>query len=416
MGLVDLDFKKVLERYHDEPSWLSNSRLFSLENLSKFELPKLEKTTIATWNFKDFDFLSNKNFSFHKEQDFLNNKSDLLKNDFLQVNGRTISKNSTFGKGVILEDFLVSCSNYSELVKEYFEQFAITNKLAALHSSFLNGGVFLYVPKNVEIKEPVSVLFFFKGQKVAFSPRILIVVEENSKVDFVCKFYSEEENLFNNGVVQLFLKENAKATFTSLNMFPKNTIDVISSCSYLSNKSELDFYLTNLSQGQVIFKNEVYLTGDYSKANIDALTFGTFQHEGNFTTAVYHEKRNTKSNINARAVVKEEARTVLNSITHIKKGAKQSDGKQKSKVLMVSKQARGDANPILLIDENDVIAGHAASVGKLDPMQLFYLMSRGLTQRVAEKLLIFGFIQEVVSQIKIEGIKSNILDYIDKLI
>ena len=126
------------------------------------------------------------------------------------------------------------------------------------------------------------------------------------------------------------------------------------------------------------------------------ITVGSGDQRSNITSTVYHWGTHTESDMTVRGVMKDQAQTILNGITKIEKGARKANGVQAEKVLMLSEEARGDANPILLIDENDVQAGHAASVGRIDPIQMFYLMSRGLTRQEAERLLIFGFVGPVL--------------------
>ncbi len=94
-------------------------------------------------------------------------------------------------------------------------------------------------------------------------------------------------------------------------------------------------------------------------------------------------------------------------------GASKSNGVQTERVLMLSEKARGDANPILLIDEDDVMAGHAASVGRVDELQLYYLMSRGLSRKEAERLVVHGFLQPVVSELAIDSVKERLVQVIE---
>src|SRR5690625_8026338 len=112
--------------------------------------------------------------------------------------------------------------------------------------------------------------------------------------------------------------------------------------------------------------------------------------------------------------MKEQASAIFNGIGKIEHGATRANAEQESRVLMLSEKARGDANPILLIDEDDVTAGHAASVGRVDPMQLYYLMSRGITEEEAERLIIHGFQAPVVNQLPIESVKQQLTQIIDR--
>lgn len=115
-----------------------------------------------------------------------------------------------------------------------------------------------------------------------------------------------------------------------------------------------------------------------------------------------------------RAVMREEASAIINGITKIEKGATKADGQQTEKVLMLSPKARGDANPILLIDEDDVTAGHAASVGQVNPEQVHYLMSRGINRTDAERLIIIGFLAPVVSDIPLEALRTQLQYLIER--
>lgn len=115
-----------------------------------------------------------------------------------------------------------------------------------------------------------------------------------------------------------------------------------------------------------------------------------------------------------RAVMREEASAIINGITKIEKGATRADGQQTEKVLMLSPKARGDANPILLIDEDDVTAGHAASVGQVNAEQIHYLMSRGINRTDAERLIIYGFLAPVVADIPLEALRTQLQSLIEK--
>ncbi|GAF24340.1 iron-sulfur cluster assembly protein SufD [Bacillus sp. JCM 19047] len=105
---------------------------------------------------------------------------------------------------------------------------------------------------------------------------------------------------------------------------------------------------------------------------------------------------------------------IFNGISKIEKAATKSHGEQTERVLMLGERARGDANPILLIDEDDVTAGHAASVGRIDPLQMFYLMSRGISRVEAERLVIHGFLEPVVSQLPVESVRKQMRSVIER--
>ena len=135
-----------------------------------------------------------------------------------------------------------------------------------------------------------------------------------------------------------------------------------------------------MNDGNTVSENVTNLVGDGSYGDTKMVMVGRGNQTQNFTTSIIHFGKNSEGYILKHGVVKDSATSIFNGIGKIEHGASKSNAEQESRVLMLSEKARGDANPILLIDEDDVTAGHAASVGRVDPLQLYYLMSRGIPQ------------------------------------
>src|SRR5699024_7912468 len=144
-----------------------------------------------------------------------------------------------------------------------------------------------------------------------------------------------------------------------------------------------------------------------------AVTIGQGKQIQNFTSTTLHTGKDTDGNIFQRGVMKDNATAVFNAIGKIVDGATRSNAVQESRLLMLSEKARGDANPILLIDEDDVTAGHAASAGRIDELQLFYLKSRGIPQEEAERLIIHGFLEPVVDLLPIKSVQTQLRHVIE---
>ncbi|EGG96606.1 SufB/sufD domain protein, partial [Staphylococcus warneri VCU121] len=155
------------------------------------------------------------------------------------------------------------------------------------------------------------------------------------------------------------------------------------------------------------------LMGDRSTSELKSVVVGTGDQKINLTSKIVQYGKETDGYILKHGVMKENASSVFNGIGYIKHGGTKSIANQESRVLMLSENARGDANPILLIDEDDVEAGHAASVGRVDPEQLYYLMSRGISRREAERLVIHGFLDPVVRELPIEDVKRQLREVIE---
>src|SRR5690606_10547040 len=145
-----------------------------------------------------------------------------------------------------------------------------------------------------------------------------------------------------------------------------------------------------------------------------SIVVGFGEQRSNVTASVHHWGTHTESNILSRGVVRDQANSIINGITKIEKGATKADGQQAENVLMLNSRARGDANPILLIDENDVKAGHAASVGRIADEQIHYLMTRGIPRKEAERLLTLGFLDPVVADIPLEEVKTRLRQALER--
>ena len=154
--------------------------------------------------------------------------------------------------------------------------------------------------------------------------------------------------------------------------------------------------------------------GQGSQADLKVVAASSGRQVQGIDTCVTNYGQHTVGHILQHGVILERGTLTFNGIGHILKGAKGADAQQESRVLMLSDQARADANPILLIDENEVTAGHAASIGQVDPEDMYYLMSRGLDQETAERLVIRGFLGAVIAEIPISSVRQEIIKVLDE--
>ena len=211
----------------------------------------------------------------------------------------------------------------------------------------------------------------------------------------------------------MLAKDNAKVTYGSVDFLPKKMTGYVNRRGVASNDATIDWALGLMNDSDIIYDNTTYLMGDRSNSDLKIVHVGRDAQKSNFTTQIIHYGKDSNGHILKHGVMKDSAPSIFNGIGYIKHGATRADAQQESRVLMLSGDARGDANPILLIDEDDVTAGHAASVGRVDELQLFYLMSRGISQKEAERLVIHGFLDAVVSALPIESVKAQLKEVIE---
>ncbi|MBW7477801.1 Fe-S cluster assembly protein SufD [Paenibacillus oenotherae] len=417
---VNRQMTEALSLAKGEPDWLAALRAKGADLAETLEWPKPEKVRIDRWNLTALGS--------HKAEQPLASIEELpealreLSAD--APAGFVVQRNSTAvfkqlspelqAKGVIFTDLETAAREHGELVQKYLFQAVAQdeNKLTAIHSAIWNGGVFLYVPKNVEVELPLQALFYSDDAAAAFAPRVLVVAENNSRVTYVDNVVSAYadggQTLAKQSIIEVIVKPGASVRYATVHHMADNIIDLSIRRAIIDNDGRMEWIVGDLHDGHVLSDTQSYLKGNGSNSDAKAISIGTNAQQMSLTTGAVHWGRSSESNMVTRAVMKDQASAIINGITKIEKGATKANGVQMEKVLMLSPKSRGDANPILLIDEDDVKAGHAASVGQVNPEQVYYLMSRGISKQDAERLIIHGFLAPVVSEIPIEAVQKQL--------
>lgn len=414
------DSLRALSDSKREPAWLSELRQQALELAGKLELPVLEKMKIDRWNIDRYG--EYKQVSVVDSLDNLPEEISSLVSRESEPSGVLIQRNSGViycslqdelkQKGVILSDLETAAREHEELVRPYLMQAVKMDehRLSALHAALWSGGLFLYVPKNVVIEEPIQALFLSDDAEALFAPHVLIVAEDNSSVTYVDNYVSNEKTgaVMHNGVVEVFAKGGAKVRFASIHNLNEQATDVTYRRAILEQDARIEWTIGELNMGDAVSDTNSILKGNGSTSDAKVICVGTNKQRLNITTRATHFGKSSDSQMITRAVMRDEATSIINGITKIEHGATYANGEQTERVLMLSPRARGDANPILLIDEDEVTAGHAASVGQVNKEHVFYLMTRGLTKEQAERLIIYGFLAPVVNIIPIKSVEEQL--------
>ncbi|UFT98247.1 Fe-S cluster assembly protein SufD [Radiobacillus kanasensis] len=421
------DYVSQFSAKHNEPEWLKSLRLQALEMAERLEMPKPDKTNITKWNFSQF-----KHDSEGKELISLQELPEEIKVfiDLEKENQNLVlQRNHTVAfasldpalkeKGVILTDIFTAVQEHGELVQRYFMKDAVSvdeHKLTALHAALLNGGVFVYVPKNVVVEEPLQSIFWQEDKDASLFNHVIVVADENSSVTYVENYVSTSKDTESvaNIVTEVIAHDNAQISFGAVDNLDAGTTAYVNRRGVAYRDASIEWALGQMNDGNTVSENVTNLIGDNSRSNAKTVTVGRGTQTQNFTAKIVHYGLNSDGFILQHGVMKDHASSVFNGIGKIEHGASKSNAEQESRVLMLSKDARGDANPILLIDEDDVTAGHAASVGRVDPIQLYYLMSRGIAKKEAERLIIHGFLAPVVNQMPIEAVKEQLTEVIER--
>ena len=412
---------------NNEPAAFADFRVAAIEKASTLELPKPDRTNISKWNFIDFPAHTVESAPFASLDEVPAEVKAVIdaetqENLYIQRNNTPafikVSKELT-DKGVIFTDIQTAIREHADLVEKYFMTTAVKvdeHKLTAYHAALVNGGIFVYVPRNVVIEAPLQVVFLNDNPEASLFNHVLVVAEESSAVTYVETYIStfEEAKGQVNVVTEVIAKDNAQVTFGAVDNLAKGFTAYVSRRGHALRDAKIDWALGLMTNSDTIYENTTNLIGDNSTSDFKMVTVGSGNQKLNFTTLIRQWGKNSDGQILKHGVMKDAAQSIFNGIGHIMRGGTKANAEQESRVLMLSEKARGDANPILLIDEDDVTAGHAASVGRVDPTQLYYLMSRGISQTEAERLVIHGFLAPVVTNLPIEGVKKQLTEVIER--
>ena len=388
--------------------------------IEELKLPVIERVKFHRWNLGDGTL---------SESETLTNVPDFTAlNDHLtlvQVGTQTVLEQlpaDLAEQGVIFTDFYSALEEIPEIIEKHFMSSVKydEDKLAAYHTAYFNGGAVLYIPDNVEINQPIEGIFYQDSESdVPFNKHILIIAGKHSKFTYLERletYGSGTVPVTANITVEVIAQAGAQIKFSAIDRLGENVTAYISRRGKLDDDSMIDWAIGVMNEGNVIadFDSDLFGRGSHADMKVVALSRGK-QIQG-IDSRVTNYGCNSIGNILQHGVILEKGTLTFNGIGHIIKGAKGADAQQESRVLMLSDKARSDANPILLIDENDVTAGHAASIGQVDPEDMYYLMSRGLDKATAERLVVRGFLGSVIVEIPVKEVRAEMIENIDEIL
>jgi Fe-S cluster assembly protein SufD len=400
---------------HNEPSWLINKRLAALDQMADLPMPLVQR-----FNYRDWDLMPGNLQWADSKRDLVQVADEPVQ--IVQVGQTTVRVNlpeKLQEQGVVLTDFFTAVKDYPDLVQEAFMTKAMKaneNRLASYHTAYLNAGVFLYVPNNVVISEPIDIqLIQDNTLDQPLNSHVLVVTGRNTEVSVSQHLTTVGENAnLANCLMEVIADENSHVTVATLDELGRKTMAYVERRAYAAANASVNWAVGFMNEGNTIGNFDTELNGVGSRADAKVIAITDHDQRMGVNTKITNRGKHTNGNILQRGVILEDSELVYNGIGDIIHGAAGSEAEQENRLLMMSSNAHGNANPILLIDENDVMAGHAASVGQVDEQQLYYLMSRGIRRETAERLVIRGFLGAVLSAIPAKAVRSQLVDIIER--
>ncbi|HFI0065152.1 TPA: Fe-S cluster assembly protein SufD [Streptococcus suis] len=400
-----------------EPTWLTDLRLAAFGKIAELDLPVIERVKFHRWNLGDGSLAIN---------DAVGNVLDftaLGDNPMLvQVGSQTLLEQlpaDLVEKGVVFTDFTSALEVIPDVIEKYLGSAVAydEHKLAAYNTAYFNSTAILYIPDNVEIDQPVEGIFYQDATSgVSFNKRVLIIAGKNTKLNYLERFESLGDDAVKtsaNIVVEVIAQAGSQIKFSAIDRLGQNLDTYLTRRATIGNDASVDWAIGLLNKGNVVVDLDADLKGNGSHANLKVVGLSAGRQVQGVDTRVTNYGNNSVGHILQHGVILESGTLTFNGIGHIIRGAKGADAQQESRVLMLSDKARSDANPILLIDENEVTAGHAASIGQVDPEDMYYLMSRGLDRATAERLVIRGFLGAVITEIPVKEVRDQMIAVIE---
>ena len=402
----------------NEPTWFLNTRKLALYKSYTLPFPKLESMELERWNLFNVDFST---LRLENEGNVNIAEYGINSDDFavVQKNNTIVHINipEKYADKVIIKDVFTAMND--DHIKDSFMSVVdyAESKVTAVHYTLLNAGLFIDVKDNAVIEEPLQYIVISDKEQSLFN-HVTIQVGNNAKFNFIENYVNnqKEDKAPFSLVSEVVAHEGAQINYSSITNQPGEKRGTILRRGLTYRDSLINWNVAAMDEADVYHDNTTNILGDGSEANLKIVTLGVKEQKTYFNSEVVNQGLSSKGDILQHGVLLDRSHIVFNGVGFIVKGATGSNAYQSSRMLTLSSEAKADANPMLLIDENDVMAGHGASLGRIDEEQLYYLQSRGLTRKESSRLLVHGFLSPVISELTVDKIKELVTVLIDEKI
>ena len=421
-GLTRELVEKISE-FKNEPQWMREFRLKSLDHFLAREMPTWGSPMLAEVDFDNIHYFVRAS---EKPERSWDDVPEDVKKTFDRLGIPEAERNFLAGvgaqyesevvyhqvnkdledQGVIFLDMDSALRDHEDLVREYFATIipANDNKLASLNSAVWSGGSFVYVPPGVQVEMPLQAYFRINTENMGQFERTIIIADEGSYVHYVegCTAPTYSSDSLHSAVVELIAKPGARIRYTTVQNWSQNVFNLVTKRAVAEKDATVEWVDCNLGSKLTMKYPSVYLMGERAHGEILSIAFaGKGQHQ-DAGGKIVHVAPNTTSNIFAKSISKDGGRSSYRGLLEVAKGAGGSTSKVVCDALLLDEDSRSDTYPTIRIGEDDVDVGHEATVSKVGDEQLFYLMSHGISEEEAGKLIVNGFIEPIVKELPME--------------
>jgi Fe-S cluster assembly protein SufB len=416
------DTVEEISRFKEEPDWMLQYRLRAYDHFLKRKMPNWggDLGTI------DFDKIVYYRKPSEREEKSWDDVPEQIKKTFEKLGIPEAERKFLAGVGAQYDSEVVYHSVREELskigvvfmgtdqaLKEYPEIFrkyfgtvvpAEDNKFAALNAAVWSGGSFVYVPKGVEVPLPLQAYFRINGENTGQFERTLIVVDEGAKVHYIegCTAPIYATDSLHAAVVEVVALAGAKVRYTTIQNWSNDVYNLVTKRAHAYERSTVEWVDANTGSRLTMKYPAIYLRGEGATAEVISVAVaGKGQHQDTGAKAV-HLAPNTTSRIVSKSVSKDGGRATYRGQLRVAPGATGVTASVRCDALMLDDQSRSDTYPYIDIQEDDTTMTHEATVGKVSAEQVFYLMSRGLTENEATNLIVQGFLEVFTKELPME--------------
>jgi Fe-S cluster assembly protein SufB len=309
-------------------------------------------------------------------------------------------------QGVLFLDTDTALREHEDLFKEYFGTVIPSgdNKFAALNTAVWSGGSFIYVPKGVHVDIPLQAYFRINTENMGQFERTLMIIDEDAYVHYVegCTAPIYSSDSLHSAVVEIIVKKGGRCRYTTIQNWSNNVYNLVTKRAVAQEAATMEWVDGNIGSKVTMKYPAVWMTGEHAKGEVLSIAFaGEGQHQDAGAKMV-HAAPHTSSTIISKSVARGGGRTSYRGLVQVEPGAHSSRSTVKCDALLVDTISRSDTYPYVDVREDDVAMGHEATVSKVSDDQLFYLMSRGLSEDEAMAMIVRGFVEPIARELPME--------------
>lgn len=407
----------------NEPSWMTDFRLKSLELFNKIDNPTWGPD-LSEVNISDITTYIRPNANLTTDWDDvpedIKRTFDALgipeaerKQNLSGVGAQYDSevvyhniKEHLVEQGVIYTDFETAVKDYEEIVREYFMTCIRPNdhKYAALHGAVWSGGSFVYVPKGVKVDVPLQSYFRLNAPGAGQFEHTLIIVEEGAYCHFIEGCSAPKYSVINihAGAVELFVKKNATLRYSTIENWSRNMYNLNTKRAIVEENGAIEWVSGSFGSKVSMLYPMSILKGEGARSEFTGITFAGKGQYLDTGMKVVHAAPNTASTVNSKSISKDGGVAIYRGLVKITPEAKGSKSTVSCESLMLDNKSKSDTIPVIDIANQDVDLGHEAKIGRIDDDVIFYLMSRGISEEEAKSMIVRGFAEPIAKELPLE--------------